>query len=185
MAEESGGPSCHSGATCGVGVGPRVLQVVPRTWIPASLSLILWLQLLPDLLSIPTSNMSPSGFGHIDLRLRNLAADIPLYSALMPALGFTTERQGAGWHTFARTEAQPGQQFLPICEDPEHVPNANRIAFCVESREEVEHVAAIVRDAGAAIESGPRDCPEYWPTYYAVFFEDNCGNKLEVYHLLD
>jgi hypothetical protein len=30
--------------------------------------------------------------------------------------------------------------------------------------------------------SGPRACPEYSPTYYAVFFADTSGNKLEIYH---
>ncbi len=129
--------------------------------------------------------MSITGIGHIDLRVRSLAEALPLYSVMMPALGFTTQREGPGWTTFAQTKPQPGQQFLPMVEDPDHNPNANRIAFCVESREEVERLAELVGQAGATIESGPRDCPEYWPTYYAVFFEDTCGNKLEVYHLLD
>ena len=34
--------------------------------------------------------------------------------------------------------------------------------------------------AGAANLSGPRDCPEYSATYYAAFFEDPCGNALEI-----
>jgi predicted enzyme related to lactoylglutathione lyase len=30
--------------------------------------------------------------------------------------------------------------------------------------------------------SGPKEYPEYGPGYYAVFFEDPSGNRLEVMH---
>ena len=60
------------------------------------------------------------------------------------------------------------------------MPNANRIAFWAESRDDVDGVAAVAREAGAAVESGPRDCPEYGAGYYAFFFQDPSGNRLEV-----
>ena len=53
------------------------------------------------------------------------------------------------------------------------MPNENRIAFVVGSREEVDAVAALV-DAPA------KEMP-YGPGYYAVFFDDPAGNRLEVY----
>lgn len=129
--------------------------------------------------------MARNSFGHIDLRVRDLEAALPLYAALMPELGMPGERVGEGWKTFVGERPQPGKPFLPIQEDREHVANANRIAFWVDSREEVERLAALIASVGAKIESGPRDCPEYSATYYAVFFEDASGNKLEIYHLLD
>ena len=69
-----------------------------------------------------------------------------------------------------------------IIHDPDHLPNANRVAFWVESRDEVDRLARVVRSAGARNVSGPKDMPEYTPTYYAVFFEDPWGNPLEVVH---
>ena len=33
---------------------------------------------------------------------------------------------------------------------------------------------------GAKNIEGPEFCPEYSPTYYTVYFEDPCGNRLEV-----
>ena len=54
------------------------------------------------------------------------------------------------------------------------------IAFVASSREEVDRLAAVAVEAGARNMSGPRACPEYGPTYYAAFFDDPCGNKLEV-----
>ena len=50
----------------------------------------------------------------------------------------------------------------------------------VTSREEVERMAAVVRSAGGRITSGPKVYPEYRGTYFAVFFEDPSGNRLEV-----
>ena len=58
--------------------------------------------------------------------------------------------------------------------------NSNRIAFWVESATEVDRVTEIARDAGAADLSGPKPMP-YRPGYYASFFADPSGNRLEVY----
>ena len=58
-----------------------------------------------------------------------------------------------------------------------HIANECRVAFWVESNSEVERLAAIVVRAGARNVEGPlyED-----PGYYAVFFEDPSGNRLEV-----
>ena len=59
------------------------------------------------------------------------------------------------------------------------------MAFWVESREEVDRIAQLLREAGANDLSGPKLMPEYLPTYYAVFFADPWGNPLEVVHWTD
>jgi hypothetical protein len=41
-------------------------------------------------------------------------------------------------------------------------------------------VAKIVREAGGQNLEGPQIWPEYSPGYYALFFEDPDGNKLEI-----
>jgi catechol 2,3-dioxygenase-like lactoylglutathione lyase family enzyme len=63
------------------------------------------------------------------------------------------------------------------------VANENRIAFWVAEPAEVDRIAALLADAGAREISGPKRMP-YGPDYYAVFFEDPAGNRLEVYHRL-
>jgi catechol 2,3-dioxygenase-like lactoylglutathione lyase family enzyme len=63
------------------------------------------------------------------------------------------------------------------------VPNENRIAFWVERPEEVDRIAALLEPAGALELSGPKRMP-YGPDYYAVFFADPSGNRLEIYHRL-
>jgi catechol 2,3-dioxygenase-like lactoylglutathione lyase family enzyme len=116
----------------------------------------------------------------MDLRVADLAAAEPFYDALLPALGFTERYHGEAWKVWATTEPLPGTAYFGITESLGHLANENRIAFWVASREDVERVAAVARDAGALELSGPKEMP-YGPGYYAIFFADPSGNRLEVY----
>ena len=122
--------------------------------------------------------MSP--LGHIDLRVPDIAAAMDFYGALLPALGFTELYHGEEWKTWATAEPLPSTAYFALTEDREHVANGNRIAFRVDSAEEVDRLAEVVREAGATEVSGPKPMP-YGPGYYAVFFADPSGNRLEVY----
>src|SRR5499427_403869 len=116
----------------------------------------------------------------MDLRVADLAAAQPFYDALLPALGFTQRYHGEVWKVWATTDPLPGTAYFGVTESAEHSANENRIAFSVATREDVERVAAVARDAGALELSGPKEMP-YGPGYYAVFFADPSGNRLEVY----
>ena len=116
-----------------------------------------------------------SGFGHIDLRVAEAGAALPFYETLMPALGYTLRFHGDDWKVWARTDsALPATQYFGFTESADHTPNENRIAFWVESRDEVDRLAALLA-------ATPTEMP-YGPGYYAIFFEDPSGNRLEVYH---
>jgi catechol 2,3-dioxygenase-like lactoylglutathione lyase family enzyme len=54
-------------------------------------------------------------------------------------------------------------------------------ALTFPSREVVDERAHWLRDQGASIESGPAEY-DYTPGYYAVFFYDPDGIKLELLH---
>ena len=117
--------------------------------------------------------MSP--LGHIDLRVRDLAEAQAFYERLLPALGFTERYHGDEWKVWAAKEpALPWTPYFGITESAGHVANESRIAFAAGSRDDVERAAAIV---GVT----PKEMP-YGPGYYAIFFEDPSGNRLEVYH---
>lgn len=120
----------------------------------------------------------PRHFDHIDLRVPKLSLVAPFYVALLPALGFSRKVAVEGWLQFEATEAGV-TEFFGITESPLHRPNENRIAFWAESPQEVDRLAQIVIDAGGESIEGPMD---YEPGYYALFFEDPCGNRLEVCH---
>jgi predicted lactoylglutathione lyase len=77
-------------------------------------------------------------------------------------------------------EPVPSKAFFGFTEDPNHQPNSIRIAFWVNSSAEVDRVPEIIQQAGAKNIEGPFFNPEYDETYYAVFFDDPSGNRLEV-----
>ena len=119
-------------------------------------------------------------FDHIDLRVRDRKAAQKFYAAILPALGFTADKSGDEWGAFEAEMANAKNEFFGFTEDARHSPNETRIAFWADSREEVDRVAKLLRGAGARNVEGPEVCKGYSPGYYAVFFEDPDGNKLEV-----
>ena len=123
--------------------------------------------------------MSKRLFDHIDLRVRNRKAAQEFYAQILPAIGFDVDKSGEQWGLF---EAPGGKavDFFVFEEEADHQPNGTRIAFWAESRAAVDRVAEVVRKAGGKNVEGPELCREYSPGYYAVFFEDPDGNKLEV-----
>ena len=123
--------------------------------------------------------MSRRLFDHIDLRVKNRAAAQEFYEQVLPAIGFRVDKSGEEWGLF---EADGGRavDFFGFTEEADHRPNGNRIAFWTESRAAVDKVAEVVRKAGGRNIEGPELCVDYSPGYYAVFFEDPDGNKLEV-----
>jgi catechol 2,3-dioxygenase-like lactoylglutathione lyase family enzyme len=117
-------------------------------------------------------------FDHIDLRVRDVHKSRAFYNVLMQALGATRWSKGdrsSEWYHPARAEP-----FFGIHTHGKHVANKSRIAFAVESRKEVDRVAAAIKKAGARAIEGPEVCKSYGQPYYAVFFEDADGNKFEV-----
>ncbi len=120
----------------------------------------------------------PRRFDHIDLRAPRLSDVQSFYEKLLPALGFTRKADVEGWLQF---EAADGEttEFFGITESSKHHPNENRIAFWAQSNPEVDRLARLAVSLGARNMEGPMD---YEPGYYAAFFEDPCGNRLEICH---
>ena len=116
-------------------------------------------------------------FDHIDLRVRSMAEARPFYDQLLPALGFTHDAKIAEWVQYDGVGAAGAPEFFGLTESLGHMANQCRIAFWADSNAEVERLAAIAVRAGAKNVEGPlyED-----PGYYAVFFEDPSGNRLEI-----
>lgn len=121
----------------------------------------------------------PRILDHIDLRVPDLAAAAAFYGRLLPALGFTAPQDvPSGWISFAA----PGEpsEFFGFIASEDFVANENRIAFWAESRAAVDALVPLLRELGARDLEGPDEAEG--PGYYAVFFEDPFGNRLEVCH---
>lgn len=119
-------------------------------------------------------------FDHVDLRVSSLAKARGLYDALLPALGFSRVTEDAESICYYQPGDDRTAPFFGIDAEPEHRPNGSRIALRAADRNEVDRLAKIAREAGATAFEAPHLCVEYTPHYYATFFEDADGNKLEI-----
>lgn len=117
---------------------------------------------------------------HIDLRVRNRARAQEFYGKILPAMGFTRDQSGQEWGAFEAEGGGNPVEFFGFTEDTAHKSNGSRVAFWAETREEVDRVARVVREAGGQNLEGPQVWADYSPGYYALFFEDPDGNKLEI-----
>jgi catechol 2,3-dioxygenase-like lactoylglutathione lyase family enzyme len=118
-------------------------------------------------------------FDHIDLRVKDRRRAQRFYEQVLPAIGFTREQSDEKYGCFyVPGDGKP--PFFCFEEDPNHKPNGTRISFWADTREEVDRVAEVVRRVGGQVLEGPELCRDYTPDYYALFFEDPDGNKLEI-----
>ena len=109
--------------------------------------------------------------------LISLAEARPFYGMLLPALGFTRDAKIEEWLQYETVETDGAPEFVGVTESSQHVANECRIAFRAGTIREVDRLAAIAVQAGARNVEGPayEDAD-----YYAVFFEDPSGNRLEI-----
>ena len=130
---------------------------------------------------------------HIDLVVSSMERSLPFYRELLRPLGYVREGGITGergervvylGHISAYTaiglrEAQSQAHPLPY---DRYAVGVHHVAIGAPSRDAVDERAAWLREQGVEIESGPRDY-DYIPGYYAVFFYDPDGIKLEIVHV--
>jgi glyoxylase I family protein len=128
---------------------------------------------------------------HLMLNVNRYDEAKRFYGWLLPRLGYPNQtayaddalKRGSGWYNDAGSvwvqEAESGfraDQFhrhrVGLCE----------IAFTADSRRQVDELAAEIERHGGWVTDAPRQY-DYVPGYYAVFFTDPDGLKLEVVHL--
>ena len=136
--------------------------------------------------------MSP--IDHLDLVVTSLERSLDLYRGLLGPLGYvrTSEIVGErGERVVYISMPSPGLAALGLRErqsDAHGVPydryavGVHHVCIDVPSREVVDERARWLRETGADIESEPREY-DYLPGYYAVFFFDPDGLKLEILHV--
>jgi len=117
---------------------------------------------------------------HIDCRVHDLAVARRFYDPLLAALGFSDIHAGDDWASYFQSDTNLLGPFFVLVEDTGHRPGLTRIAFAAATREDVQRAAEVAQAAGALAFEPAHLCSEYSPNYYAAFFEDADGNKLEV-----
>jgi glyoxylase I family protein len=129
---------------------------------------------------------------HVDLVVASIERSLPFYRGLLGPLG---------WVAVAKQEGERGETIhylagpdlsgsLGLREAPQdsrdspidrYARGLHHLAFAAPSRRVVDATASWLREHGAEIEGGPGE-RHYTPGYYAVFFYDPDGIKLEVVH---
>jgi catechol 2,3-dioxygenase-like lactoylglutathione lyase family enzyme len=117
---------------------------------------------------------------HVDLRVGDVARAKSFYDAFLKEYGFRGKTQPDGSQLYYRLEERRVCEVIVVNGEPKHRPNANRLAFFAATRADVDRIAAVAQAAGARAYEAPAACPEYTASYYAAFFEDPDGNRLEV-----
>ncbi len=118
-------------------------------------------------------------YDHIDLRVSDLAKVRALYDALLPAMGFSRLQEDGKNINYYLEDGDRSQPFFGLMTDLKHRPNGTRVALRAVTRADVDRLADIARAAGARSFEGPENYGGS-SRYYAAFFEDADGNKLEI-----
>lgn len=117
---------------------------------------------------------------HVDLRVSDIIAARPFYDAFLKAFGFRGQRQPNGDIVYYRVAERRVQEAVALIQSTGHIANEARLAFHAANTEDVDRIAGIALGAGARAFEAPGWCPEIAERYYAAFFEDPSGNRLEV-----
>jgi catechol 2,3-dioxygenase-like lactoylglutathione lyase family enzyme len=132
---------------------------------------------------------------HIDLVVTSLERSLAFYRGLLAPLGYVRDGEITGERgervVYLNQVTSGGAVGLrerqshanPVPYD-RYAVGVHHVAFVATSRAMVDERAAWLREQGATIESEPRDY-DYIPGYYAVFFHDPDGIKLEIVHRPD
>jgi glyoxylase I family protein len=131
-----------------------------------------------------------TGVHHVDLVVSSIERSLPFYRDLLAPLGYhgISEVEGERGETIyylwgpgtsiglreAQTEGGAGYDRYAI--------GLHHVALEAVSRSAVDERAGWLRDVGAEIESGPQEYA-YQLGYYALFFYDPDGIKLEIVHI--
>jgi glyoxylase I family protein len=139
----------------------------------------------------PTVPATPAvnGVHHVFLNVSNLARSRAFYAALMPRLGYPAiweyeNASAVGW-------LGAGGSFWIKQADARHAGDTfskDRVGLCevafrAERRDQVDALSRDLPNFGGRLLDAPREYPEYVPGYYAVFFADPDGIKLELVHI--
>jgi glyoxylase I family protein len=131
-----------------------------------------------------------TGFHHVDLVVSSILRSLPFYRELLEPLG---------WHRVGEVEGERGETIWYISgpgsslglrqsQTPSEEPldryrvGVHHVAFEAATRHDVDERADWLGGRGLSIESGPEEY-SYIPGYYAVFFYDPDGIKLEIVHV--
>jgi glyoxylase I family protein len=128
---------------------------------------------------------------HLDLTVKDPWASRAFYDAVLGFLGYRMVKEDArGFDWDLRTPV--GFTSIGVMKatgdganrrHDRYSPGLHHIAWTAESRADVDRLHTLLIEIGATVLDAPAEYPQYGAGYYAVFFADPDGLKLEFVHL--
>ena len=122
---------------------------------------------------------------HIGIAAQHLDRSYPFYDAILKELGYRhldKNEKRSFWVGADKFEILVYQAKKTMFFDRE-APGLHHLALQADSRARVEAVYEIAKKFGAEILATPQFFPQYDKDYYATFFLDPDGIKIEVLHM--
>jgi glyoxylase I family protein len=132
--------------------------------------------------------MRSSGVHHVDLVVSSIERSLPFYRDLLGPLGFHRigevegERGETIWYLSGAGSSIGLRQAQSLGGIDRYRVGLHHLALEAVSRAVVDERHEWLLETGATIESPPQEYG-YMPGYYAVFFYDPDGIKLEIVHV--
>ena len=133
--------------------------------------------------------MALGGLNHLGFTVTDMAVSAKFYDAILGFMGYQRFpiskpdseliiwfKPGMGGLTIS-----PSNPDSPNRAHDRYSPGLHHLAFDADSRDEVDRGHALLQEIGATILDPPA-AYDYSPNYYAVFFADPDGLKLELCH---
>ena len=125
---------------------------------------------------------------HIDLTVIDLATSTPFYDKVLGFLGYRRTRNDAVGSNWELRES--GRLICEVDIRParsgrardRYTAGLHHLAWHADSRADVDRLHDLLLGMDARILDAPADYPQYGAGYYAVFFADPDGLKLEFVH---
>jgi catechol 2,3-dioxygenase-like lactoylglutathione lyase family enzyme len=126
--------------------------------------------------------------GHIGINVPDLRSAKSYYSVLMPLLGFEVFRDAGDEFAYRPMGGKPGTYlfFYPATDRGPSSPEPTglqHLAFIVRTRSEVRMIHQVIENLapqfGGRVLHEPQNYPQYPQPYFATFWIDPWGFKLE------
>src|SRR3990172_3959167 len=129
--------------------------------------------------------MPSRGVHHVCLTVNDLSISEPFYDKLTEALGFKKQAMPEYRMVFYNS---PDTVLVIAGARPENKGavfdrfrvGLHHLAFRVDSRSEVDQIHRALARGGATVLDAPAEYPQYVPGYYAAYYADPDGIKLEI-----
>jgi catechol 2,3-dioxygenase-like lactoylglutathione lyase family enzyme len=125
---------------------------------------------------------------HLDLTVRDPRASCAFYDAVLGFMGYRRVRQHARGFDWERASPEGDLVSVGLMKAEaagklqahnRYAPGLHHVAWIADSREDVDSLYRLLRQINATILDRPAYYPAYAEGYYAVYFTDPDGIKLE------